>query len=62
MTNVLLVRRTGDGCRQRWRLKISFFSRNMAKYSRKTSNFSNKTQSSKRGKLKSPGNRESYKH
>ena len=60
MTHALLVRTTEDGCRQRWSLKMSYFSRNMAKYSKRTSNFSNKTWSSERRLLKSTGNRESY--
>ena len=41
---------------------MSYFSRNMAKYSKRTSNFSNKTWSSERRLLKSTGNRESYRH
>ena len=45
---VVLVRRTEEGYRQRWRVKISYFS--------------DKTQKSERRLLKSTGNRQSYKH
>ena len=51
----MIVRRTKEGCRQRWRLRIPNYSRRMVK-------FSNKVQNSRRRPLKSAGNRESYKH